>query len=59
MEIQITKREKCLCTCCMEEYEVKTVLVREQTVFRNVKVDYNFIQVCGEVADIVGGKGSS
>jgi len=38
--MKITKSEKRLCTCCMEEHEVKTVLVNEQTIFKNVKVGY-------------------
>ena len=38
--MKIIKSEKRLCTCCMEEHEVKTVLVTEQATFKNVKVDY-------------------
>lgn len=30
MDMKIIKSEKRLCTCCMEEHEVKTVLVEEQ-----------------------------
>lgn len=40
MDMKIIRSEKRLCTCCMEEHEVKTVLVREQTTFKNVKVGY-------------------
>ena len=38
--MKIIKSEKRLCTCCMEEHEVKTVLVSEQATFKNVKVNY-------------------
>ena len=41
MDMKILKSEKCLCTCCMEEHEVKTVLVNEQTKFKNVDVNYD------------------
>lgn len=41
MNMKIIKSEKRLCTCCMEEHEVKTVLVKEQAIFKNVRVDYN------------------
>lgn len=37
MDMKIIKREKRLCTCCMEEDEVKTVLVEEKMTFKNVK----------------------
>ena len=37
VEIRIEKR---LCTCCMEEHEVKTVLVQEHSTFKNIKVNY-------------------
>lgn len=40
MDMKIIKSEKCLCTCCMEEHEVKTVLVKEQSIFKKVKVEY-------------------
>lgn len=40
MEMKIIHSNKCLCTCCMEEHEVKTVLVQEQSTFKNVKVNY-------------------
>ena len=38
--MKIIKSENRLCTCCMEEHEVKTVLVSEQATFKNVKVNY-------------------
>ncbi|MGN0495138.1 MAG: type II TA system antitoxin MqsA family protein [Lachnospiraceae bacterium] len=40
MDMKIIKSEKRLCSCCMEEHEVKTVLVKEQTTFKNVYVSY-------------------
>lgn len=40
MDMKILKNEKRICTCCMEEHEVKTVLLIENTTFKNVKVDY-------------------
>ena len=41
MDMKIVKSEKRLCTCCMEEHEVKTVLVKESATFKNVKVCYD------------------
>lgn len=40
MDMKIIKSEKRLCTCCMEKHEVKTVLVKDQATFKNVKVVY-------------------
>ncbi len=40
MDMKIIKSEKRLCTCCMEEHEVKTVLVNEEATFKNRKVAY-------------------
>ncbi len=40
MDMRIIKTEKRLCTCCMEEHDVKTVLMKEQMTFKNVKVEY-------------------
>lgn len=39
--MKIIKSEKRLCTCCMEEHEVKTVLVNDETIFKNVKINYD------------------
>ena len=45
--MKIINSEKRLCTCCMEENEVKTVLVSEQTTFNNEKVDFKALyQYC-------------
>lgn len=40
MNMKTIKSEKRFCTCCMEEHEVKTVLVPEEATFKNVKVVY-------------------
>lgn len=47
MDMKIIKSEKKICSCCMEEHEVKTVLVKEHATFKNVSVDYEAIyQFC-------------
>lgn len=51
MDMEIIKSENCLCTCCMEEHEVKTVLVTEQTTFKNVRVDYDAFYMYCDAAD--------
>lgn len=40
MDMKIIKIEKRLCSCCMEEHDVKTVLVSEHAVFKNKQVVY-------------------
>lgn len=40
MDLKIIKSEKRLCMCCMEEHEVKTVLVKEAAAFKNKKITY-------------------
>lgn len=40
MNMKIIKSEKRLCSCCMEEHEVKTVLIMEQTTLKNKQVEY-------------------
>ena len=51
MDMKIIKSEKKLCTCCMEEHKVKTVLVKEQAMFKNVPVDY---EACYQYCDAAG-----
>lgn len=52
MDMKIISSEKRLCTCCMEEHEVKTVLVSEQSTFKNLKVDYEaFYLYCDEAEE--------
>ncbi len=41
MDMRIIASKRCLCTCCMEEHEVKTVLVREHATFKNRIVGYD------------------
>lgn len=38
MNVIDTKKE--LCTCCMEEHDVKTVCIDETNIFKDVKVEY-------------------
>ena len=51
MDMKIVKSEKCLCTCCMEEHEVKTVLVEENATFKNIKVRYEASYLYCDVAE--------
>ncbi len=41
MNMKIVKIEKQLCTCCMEEHEVKTVIVQEHTAFKGIEISYD------------------
>ena len=53
MDMRVVKSEKCLCTCCMEEHEVKTVIVHEQVTFKNVKVEYEAVYLyCDAVEEL-------
>ena len=38
--MKILRVEKRLCPCCMEEHEVKTTLVEENNIFKDVEVQY-------------------
>ena len=40
MDMKIIKSEKRLCSCCMEEHEVKTVLIMDRAAFKNKQVEY-------------------
>ncbi len=51
MDMKILKSEKKLCTCCMEEHEVKTVQIREQATFKDRKVDYEATYMYCAAAD--------
>lgn len=51
MGMKVLKTEKRLCTCCMEEHEVKTVQIEMQMTFKNRKVRYNAIYMYCDVAD--------
>ena len=51
MKMKIIKTEKKLCPCCMEDHEVKTVLVREQAVFKERCVEYDAVYMYCDNAD--------
>ena len=53
MDMKIIKSEKRMCTCCMEEHEVKTVLVKEKATFKNIKVDYEASYLYCDIAEEV------
>lgn len=40
MNMELIRTEKKVCSCCMEEHEVKYVRIMEHTSFKNVSVDY-------------------
>ena len=50
MNMKIIKSEKRLCSCCMEEHEVKTVLIMEQTTLKNKQVEYEALYSFCDVA---------
>ena len=51
MDMKILKSEKRLCTCCMEEHEVKIVLIKEQATFKDRKVNYEATYMYCDVID--------
>lgn len=51
MDMKILKIEKKLCTCCMEEHEVKIVLIKEQATFKDRKVNYEATYMYCDVID--------
>ncbi len=51
MNMKEIRSEKRLCTCCMEEHEVKTVRVMEHASFKNVPVDYEATYFYCDAAD--------
>ena len=51
MDMKIINNEQRLCTCCMEEHDVKTVLLKEQTTFKNVKINYDACYLYCDFAD--------
>lgn len=51
MDMKILKIEKKLCTCCMEEHEVKTVQIIEQATFKNRTVNYEALYMYCDSAD--------
>lgn len=51
MNMKIIKSEKRICSCCMEEHEVKTVQVMEHATFKNRVVDYEATYQFCDLAD--------
>lgn len=51
MNMKILKTEMRLCTCCMEEHEVKTVLFRDKASFKGTSVDFDACYQYCDVAD--------
>lgn len=51
MDMNILKIEKKLCTCCMEEHEVKTVRITEKATFKGRTVNYEASYMYCDVAD--------
>ena len=39
--MKINSTEKMLCACCMEEHDVKTIMIRESNIFKGVPVEYD------------------
>lgn len=51
MDMKIIKTEKRFCPSCMEEHEVKTVLVNEEATFKNAKVFYEACYMYCDLTD--------
>lgn len=51
MEMKILKSERMICSCCMEEHEVKTVQIKEKATFKDRKVTYNAIYMYCDATD--------
>lgn len=51
MNMKIIKSEKRLCSCCMEEHEVKTVLVEDIENFKNVDVNFKAYYFFCDIAE--------
>lgn len=51
MKMKILKCENKLCSCCMEEHAVKTVEIREASVFKDKKVNYIAVYQYCDLAD--------
>lgn len=49
--MKVISTEKRLCTCCMEEHNVKTVFVQEQNSFKNTPVEYTAEYLYCDAAD--------
>lgn len=51
MNMKIIKSEKRICSCCMEEHEVKTVTVVDQAMFKDSIIDYEASYYYCELAE--------
>ena len=51
MDMKILNSEYKLCTCCMEEHEVKTIQLCEKSTFKNTPVSYNAVYYYCDLAD--------
>ena len=51
MDMKILATEKRVCSCCMEEHEVKIVQIKEKTTFKERKVSYDAVYTYCDVAD--------
>ena len=49
--MEIIRKEKKLCLCCMEEHEVEYVRLKEKTLFKGQEIEYDVIYEYCEVAD--------
>ena len=54
MKMKILKSETRVCTCCMEQHQVKTVQIKEQATFKNRKVSYdaNYLYYKGRMSAV-------
>ena len=51
--MKIIESKRCLCVCCMEKHEIKTVLVPEQTTYKDVRINYDAIYLYCENAEVL------
>ena len=51
MEMKLMQSEHRLCTCCMEEHDVKTVRMMEHVSYKRVSVDYEAVYFYCDVAE--------
>lgn len=51
MEMKVIQSRRQLCTCCMEEHEVKTVCVTEHTCFKDVQLKYEAVYFYCDMAE--------
>ncbi len=51
MNMKIIGSERKTCMCCMEEHDVKTVSVKERSIFKDVTVDYEASYLYCDVAE--------